>query len=48
MDEYLYESSCYMCDTEFSVRVKEVDEFPSFCPMCGAEIEMEMSHIDSA
>lgn len=41
MEEYYYKIVCEMCETTTFILVYEEDEFPTFCTMCGEEIQAE-------
>lgn len=36
-----YWGCCEVCDVETQVMVVEGDDVPSFCPMCGSDLEFE-------
>lgn len=40
MEEIVYELECEICDVTTEVVVKEIDEKPAFCPMCGESVEV--------
>jgi len=47
MDEYQYDITCILCNTEATVFLEDVEETPAFCPMCGSEaIEVEEIELD--
>ena len=38
MDEFDYSLNCPSCDSKIYIRVRQVDELPIFCPMCGEDV----------
>ena len=40
-DTVTYKLNCEVCDVTTKIVVYEIDEKPSFCPMCGEEVEFE-------
>jgi len=36
-----YAITCEICDVRSKITVDEIDEKPSFCPMCGEEVDFE-------
>jgi transcription elongation factor Elf1 len=41
-EDFEYEVSCPICDTETDVTVYNVDEKPIFCPMCGEQADISL------
>lgn len=41
MEEYQYEAICDVCDTEQQISIRNEDERPGFCAMCGEQLEWE-------
>lgn len=37
-EKYDYEVECQICDSTTVITVIDIDEKPSFCPMCGEEL----------
>ena len=38
MDEFQFNDTCVVCESEFSITVYVEDEMPIFCPMCGSDL----------
>jgi len=40
-DWYSYDCECPACDCDMSLIVRDCDELPIFCPMCGDDMNSE-------
>lgn len=38
MEEYRYILECGDCESHLELTVKNENEFPCFCPMCGSDV----------
>ena len=43
---YHYELECLECEEFSYVTLEEDETFPTFCPLCGAEAESEITELD--
>jgi rRNA maturation endonuclease Nob1 len=41
MEEFKYTLECPACEVVMVLEVKEEDELPAFCPMCGQDTNEE-------
>jgi rRNA maturation endonuclease Nob1 len=41
MDEVSYEIDCAVCEVVSEVVVKDNQEEPAYCPMCGSPVEIK-------
>jgi len=44
--EYKYRAECDVCGGAISLRIYEEEETPSFCPLCGNDVEYEYKDSD--
>jgi rRNA maturation endonuclease Nob1 len=42
-----YSGTCDVCYSQLQVSVLDEEETPSFCPMCGSEMEFEVEEDDN-
>jgi len=46
MEEFKYTLECPSCEVNTTLEVTGEDEFPTFCPMCGEDVNEEWTIIE--